>query len=161
MDKKISSGFAITVIAIIAVVLTLFIWVIGARNNSTNQAGNKENAQVSETNANQENKCRRMFEGDIAVKAWLAEKPAGTVAGAEAVIKLLPEDIDKLPLPGEISDRSNFELKLVDADQKVMGQLENSSQKNPVKINLKGYKYFCDKMHLVSTKPAQESLKNI
>ena len=161
MDKKISTGFAIAIIVVVAAFITLFIWVIGARNNQTNQAGNQESNLLGETNTIQEKKCRRMFEGDISVRAWLAEKPAGAAIGGEAVIKLLPEDIDKLPLPGEISDRQNFELMLVDADQKIMEQLENSGQKNPVEINLKGYKYFCDKMHLVSTRPAQESLKSI
>jgi hypothetical protein len=102
----------------------------------------------------------RMFEGEVKLKVWRDGEPVDS-STKEVVVHIVKDDLAKLPIILSDEDKADFKAKLVDATQDIELELNKHSKTSPVEITIKGYKFVCQGMNLISLNPPLEALKNI
>ncbi len=90
---------------------------------------------------------KKAYSGEITVSVWSENNNNDNL-----MLNILENDIEKLPDFNESEEfrKRNSKLELVDPSDEIRKKLKNSSEKNPIRITLKGYGISCEGSPLVS-----------
>jgi hypothetical protein len=134
MNKKISAPLSIALIAVLALLVSLY--TVTKSRNVNFIAGNQsiEMERSLQKSAN----CKvHAFQGSTEVSVWKIMK------NGKIFLQVAKEDTPKLPM----KDIENFQL--IDPTPEIEKDIDSSSEKEPVKLSISGFASLCDGTSLV------------
>jgi hypothetical protein len=170
MHREVNSGLSIIFIVVAA--LAVFTYAqLGMKEldrdyqiknvTAKNKPVPKQEEVVAQETTNQEIACKdRMFEGEVSIKVWRDGEPVDSV-NKDVIVRIVKNDLVKLPIILSDENKAGFKAKLVDATQEVELELNKHSEASPAEITIKGYKFVCGGMNFISLNPPLQSLNNI
>lgn len=169
MHREVNSGLSIAFILVAALAVFTYSQLgmqeinrayHGATSVIKAKAEKKIN-QINEKLAQETATCQnRTFEGEVKLKMWRDGEPVDS-STKEVVVHIVKDDLAKLPIILSDEDKADFKAKLVDATQDVELELNKHSEASPAEITIKGYRFICKGLNLISINPPLEALKNI
>jgi hypothetical protein len=156
-NRKISTDFALSLIAIAIISSSIVIWNVSNYESSVLDSQFASAAQVKKgSNLGAKKNCTpKYYDGDAVVKVW----QKSIEKNGAILIQLTSSDMGKFPKIANTNDAPGSIVRLIDATSVIEKQLENSSEKNPLEITIKGFAQTCQGMLSVSLNPASSAFK--
>jgi hypothetical protein len=149
MDKRVSIGFAVSIIIIIGGFLAGVIYV-GSKMSDI-EAENKKIAtqknSVAPVNSDELKvvECKaHYYNGEAQINAWkISDDAQGGV-----IVQILNEDVKNLPVNADkaMTVESNPRVDLVDPSEDVKASLANATSEKPTVITVRGYAETCESL---------------
>lgn len=166
--KKIPSQFAIGFIVIISILIGGIFVALEQRQQVQSEYFQKNsknksivrNIEISKVNnkidLNKQQKCaHKYFEGEARIMVWIVDKPEE----GKIKVHVKRDDIELLPTTKIDSQNENFIATLVDSTPELIKELEISSEKNPVTLDVRGYALACENYPQISIQQASKVFK--
>jgi len=144
MNKKISTSFAFIVILLVSVLVLFMYWMSIEKNKSGSKI-----IQFNRASKGQKKCSIHAYQGESKIRVW-KDKEYSDENGIAC--RVAEQDLKELP---KYDGTENFKsknsiVKLVQMTPAIEDKLKNSSEKNPVKIIIKGFATRCDGISLAS-----------
>lgn len=180
VDRKLNSAAAIAFVAVLSLVIGTLVFLNSKKderlaseisaetltvnaNNGTSQNAVDKPVEIGsvETGATSGNCEVHKYDGEAKIHGWYASGQENQNGGV--LVAVSKEDLEKLPINiAVLGDRKdNFVIKVVDAQNGLLANIEKATKEKPLEFTIKGYMATCEEPHLSSIEPASVAFKKI
>ena len=172
-NKKMASELAIGIIVLVSIVIGGVFWVQNKKQESfeglervalgqqTTKPSELKNEPVKQDKNSNDDKCsKHLYEGEAQLRGSYVLDTASGSTKKEWMLKVVKEDMDKLPNQTKTQnvEATNDLLLIADATPEMITKLKNATESNPESITVKGIYFDCENIPVVSIGSAKTAL---